>query len=72
MTDTAGRIEEWSRNVDAGGSGFRPLPGGLATTLGNLVVHASHDRGSIVLTLEQCGEPVPKVSLDQLWAAWGR
>ena len=65
-------VEQWFRMVTAGEKGARPMPGGIVTTLCYLVSHESHHRGSILLTLKQCGEPAPKDARDRLWGEWGK
>lgn len=45
--------------------GFRK---GIFTTLAYLVAHESHHRGSILLTLKQCGHMPPK---DVVYGIWG-
>lgn len=70
LQDSAERIELWFRGVDGEAEGFRTLKGGLPRTLAYLVAHESHHRGSILLTLKQCGHPVDKALRDGLWD-WG-
>ncbi len=64
-------IESWFRGVGAGMQGFRTLKGGLPRTLAYLVAHESHHRGSILLTLKQCGHAVNRELRDGIWD-WGR
>jgi uncharacterized damage-inducible protein DinB len=45
--------------------GFRK---GVFTTLAYIVAHESHHRGSILLTLKQCGHQPPKEVRYAIWA----
>ena len=36
--------------------------------LGNSIAHESHRRDGVLLTLKQCGHPVPKEIRDGIWA----
>jgi uncharacterized damage-inducible protein DinB len=44
---------------------------GLATTLSYFIAHESHHRGSILLTLKQCGHKVDQASSYAIWD-WDR
>lgn len=41
---------------------------GVIAMLSYLINHEGHHRGSIILTLKQCGYPVPKDIRDGIWA----
>ena len=71
LEDSAVRVEEWLRRAGAGEKGVRPFKRGLATTLAYLVAHESHHRGSILLTLKQCGHAVPADIRMGIWD-WDR
>ena len=52
------------------GSGERPVKGqkkGIAVSVAYFVSHESHHRGSILLTLKQCGHNVDKPTLYGIW-----
>ena len=45
----------------------RPFKKGLFTTLSYFIAHESHHRGSILLTLKQCGHLPPKEVTYGIW-----
>ena len=52
------------------GSGERPVKGqkkGVAVSVGYFIAHEGHHRGSILLTLKQCGHNVDKSTLYGIW-----
>ena len=59
-----------SRSWDEGGKvkGFKK---GVIPMLGYFISHESHHRGSILLTLKQCGEKIPDPVKWGLWE-WGK
>lgn len=62
------RVEEWFRRGLAGEKGFKLMKGGVVPTLAYLVAHESHHRGSILLTLKQCGHGL---GIDVTYGIWG-
>ena len=69
--DSAKGLEElFSRSWDDGGKvkGFKK---GVIPMLGYFISHESHHRGSILLTLKQCGEKIPDAVKWGLWE-WGK
>ncbi len=52
------------------GDGVRPLKGqkkGIAVSVAYFVAHESHHRGSILLTLKQCGHGIDKNTVHDIW-----
>ena len=71
LEDSAKGIHElFSQGWDDGGKvkGFKK---GLIPMLGYFIAHESHHRGSILLTLKQCGEKIPDAVKWGLWE-WGK
>ena len=71
LTDSARRIEDFFRGIDARNPGVRGLKRGLVTYLAYFVAHESHHRGSVLLTLKQCGHALEKATRDGIWD-WNR
>jgi len=71
LEDSSRRVEQWIRLASAGAPGVRTFKRGLIPTLAYLVAHESHHRGSILLTLKQCGQPVEATTRYAIWD-WDR
>ena len=74
LTASGAAVEAFLRDLVEGGSegprrrGFRK---GVFTTLAYFVAHESHHRGSILLTLKQCGHGVDRKVAYRIWD-WDR
>lgn len=64
-------IERFLAGVLAGVDGRRGFRKGIFATLAYFVAHESHHRGSIMLTLKQCGHPVNADARMAIWD-WDR
>jgi len=64
-------IERFLADVLAGVPKRRGFRKGIFTTLAYFVAHESHHRGSILLTLKQCGHGVGAVTAGAIWD-WDR
>ena len=71
LEDSSRRIEEWLRLAAEGAKGVRTFKRGLVQTLAYLVAHESHHRGSILLTLKQCGHALDSTTRYAIWD-WDR
>jgi uncharacterized damage-inducible protein DinB len=60
-------MERFLVDVLEGAPKRRGLKKGIFTTFGYLIAHESHHRGSILLTLKECGHPL---SRDDAYAIW--
>ena len=68
LCESADAIAGWmEQGIDAGGKikGFKT---GVIPMLGYMISHEAHHRGNILLSLKQCGHPVPKEIRDGIWA----
>ncbi|MHC5209851.1 MAG: DinB family protein [Planctomycetota bacterium] len=68
---SADAVEAFLRAIVAGAPGARCMKRGPIQMLAYFVAHESHHRGSILLTLKQCGHAVDKATRDGIWD-WDR
>ena len=61
------RIETFLGDIFEGKPKRRGFKKGIFTTLSYLVAHESHHRGSILLTLKQCGHGIDNATRSGLW-----
>ena len=74
LTESGEAIEAFLRGVLEGSSAGlrrRGFKKGIFTTLSYFIAHESHHRGSILLTLKQCGHAVERSSAYRIWD-WDR
>ncbi|HEX4998067.1 MAG TPA: DinB family protein [Terriglobia bacterium] len=71
LTASADRIETFFAECAAGAPKRRPFKKGIVSTLGYFIAHESHHRGSILLTLKECGHKVDQETAYAIWD-WDR
>lgn len=64
-------VERFLVGVLAGEPKRKGFKKGIFTTLAYFVAHESHHRGSILLTLKQCGHALPREAAYAIWD-WDR
>lgn len=64
---SADRVEQFIREVAAGHPKFRTFKKGIVNHVAYFIAHESHHRGSILLTLKQCGHKVDQATAYAIW-----
>jgi uncharacterized damage-inducible protein DinB len=68
---SASAVESFLEGVLARAPKRRGMKKGVFTTLGYFIAHESHHRGSILLTLKECGHKLPQNDQYAIWD-WDR
>ena len=71
LADSSSRVEAFIRAASEGRRGVRTSKRGLIPNVAYFISHESHHRGSILLTLKQCGHPVSREISFGIWD-WDR
>ena len=71
LNASAAAVETFIDQVLSGAPKRRPFKKGIVSTLGYFIAHDSHHRGSILLTLKQCGHKLDQESAYAIWD-WDR
>jgi uncharacterized damage-inducible protein DinB len=67
LTASGGAVESFLEAVLAGTPKRRGFKKGIFTTLGYFVAHESHHRGSILITLKECGHNLEQKDRYAIW-----
>jgi len=67
LTDSAARMEMWIDLACNHDANVRVFKRGVAVQVAYFIAHESHHRGSILLTLKQCGHPVDARVRYAIW-----
>ena len=72
LVESANAVADWMMLGSDGEGQIRGFNRGVITMLGYFISHESHHRGNIVLTLKECGHPIPQKVRDALWGMWNQ
>ncbi len=67
LNESAKRIETFLERILTGEGKARSFKRGIFTTLSYFIAHESHHRGSILLTLKQCGHKLDQKTSYAIW-----
>ena len=67
LTASAAGVETFIAQCAAGTPKRRPFKKGIVATVGYFIAHDSHHRGSILLTLKQCGHKLDQQTAYAIW-----
>jgi len=68
LSESADAVAKWFEKVIDDDGTIKGFKRGVVPMLGYLISHESHHRGSILLTLKQCGHKIPKAVSYEIWA----
>ena len=72
LSASGSAVESFLVDVFAGKPKRRGFNRGIFTTLSYFIAHESHHRGSILLTLKECGHPLDKKAAYSIWGIWNQ
>jgi uncharacterized damage-inducible protein DinB len=67
LTASADRIEKYIEQCAAGAPKRRAFKKGIVAAVGYFIAHDSHHRGSILLTLKECGHKLDQQTAYAIW-----
>ena len=67
LVESSEKIVIYIEQSMAGSSKHRPFKKGIISTVGYFIAHESHHRGSILLTLKECGHKLDQKVQSAIW-----
>jgi uncharacterized damage-inducible protein DinB len=67
FADSGERVKGYIEKASAGAPGVKTFRRGLVVAITYLIAHDSHHRGSILLTLKECGQKLDQETQEGIW-----